>query len=514
MMTTQRLPLFFLCAGIFAGCECGTSEGGGDAGPDAHAPFDASDSCAGLTPEDDGEACTFEIDCVRDHDGPARCGTETWSCVGGTIEYSDDTGPCDTDAGVDASADAGSDAGTDGGVTPACGTDLPLFDGELCGGSEGGPCDLVDDVEIDGPAFRNFAPSIAVDDADVPAIVWSTAVGGFTGHFARREGAGFVEETLPVALARGALGYAGADPIVLAYTGAVTMSAVYREAGAFVSRDPLAGVTGERWIDFDDGGCVHLVRNDGVGEPLVYSLLSGDGWESRPLGAHISAMEGALALSAGGTPHVVYWEAPDGAWRLRWRRGTDAIEDVGDSSAAEVDLAYATAFAVLGEIPHVSFKRGAELAYRVRDGIGWSAIEIERDAIEGCDPRTPPTIAGMTCAYARTTHEPIEIVTSASGKVRVIYAANVETASLVSFCSGPPGPPGCEWSGTPVFSGSLRMAAIEGESVRHVTLLDDVIAIAGRAVVDRRGFIHVALYTNDAAGEGLYVRYAVFGTVL
>lgn len=55
-----------------------------------------------------GAVCSFTEPCTQYTDyWMGRCGTETWTCVGGHVVYDDRTFPCARDFGVDAEVDGG-----------------------------------------------------------------------------------------------------------------------------------------------------------------------------------------------------------------------------------------------------------------------------------------------------------------------------------------------------------------------------------------------------------------------
>ena len=63
----------------------------------------------------------------------------------------------------------------------------------------------------------------------------------------------------------------------------------------------------------------------------------------------------------------------------------------------------------------------------------------------------------------------------------------------------------------PTFTGSLQMARIEDEIAIVSTMLAATPAVAGSAVVDERGWIHIAIYEYGGGLRDTRLRYLRFG---
>jgi hypothetical protein len=424
------------------------------------------------------------------------------------------------DAGSDASADAGADASTvDGGPIVGCGAAPPRFSGALCGPG-GASCSILRDERVEGGHNRNDVPSIDVDAANVPAIVYSIAEGGFRGMYARRGAAGvWSVAATGFDLATGGFVFVRDTATVLAYDGAYhtdvyTLGAPGWGRGERLPTDQIISGLNVRT---DQGGCLHTLGEPGSGMTAAgTTYLERDAaWTGTAVGSGVEVGPSALALAPSGEPHVVWTETSSGAIALRWSRGLTHSELVYTSAVGGfvARLGVVTQGGV--EVPHVLFAAPladgtTELRHATRAADGtWSVAVLKTGRLRGCD--TPAT-DGATCLVDGIQLVPVAVVTSGSGDVRLFWASVHEYGTLTGTCSGgPPGPPRCGWSGTPTRDGTL-VVATPGGSSSDVGLGGDL--LNATAVVDGLGFVHIAAYDLLTSGSGPGVRYLMVGAPL
>lgn len=172
------------------------------------------------------------------------------------------------------------------------------------------------------------------------------------------------------------------------------------------------------------------------------------------------------------------------------------------------------------ETPHVLFVTpnadgSADLRHATRAADGsWSVALLDAGRPAGC---TDTPTAGAVCAADGVSFAPIAVVASGSGDVRSYWVRVHETGTLTGVCDGPfpggggppPPPPFCTWVGATTRDARLFVATPGLPSAQVDTDTDLLVATA---VLDGRGFMHIAAY--DTTSGGLGVRYLMVGAPL
>lgn len=251
---------------------------------------------------------------------------------GGTDGGGLDGGP--VDAGP---SDLGMDARVDDAGPTLCGAAPPRFAGSLCGPGAAA-CVVLRDERVETGHYRNDMPSIAVDSANEPAILYSIAAGGYVGMYAKRTAAGaWTSAATGFDMATGGFVFAGDVPTALAYDGAFHTDAYTLGASGWRldERLPTDQVISGLNVLRDEGGCIHTLGDPGTGMTggdTTY-LLRDTSWHATTLGSGSQPRPAALALAPSGEPHVV-WVESGVTSELHWARGPAGSELVyaGDSA--------------------------------------------------------------------------------------------------------------------------------------------------------------------------------------
>ncbi len=387
------------------------------------------------------------------------------------------------------------------------------YAGELCGPDDL-PCTIATDEELDGPAFRNGAPALAIGDACQVHVLFSVAEGGYHGYYATNEG-GWTIESTPMDVAVGGL---VVDPVTQVPTAVV-------DDGAF-------GVT--TWVR--DGGWsqvasfagMHhfnhgLVRGlDGVlhaayrtdADALKLASYAGM-WAISDVG--MQGTHPVAAVSMAGVGQLSAWVSNPAGWQLYWHGAgmSELVVDYG-SNALEIG---AHAFAVIGGdetnvlgTPHLLHAigdpeplAGHSLAYSTRSIVEWSTIAFAHDeSTEPCNDE--PFGDGEQCHYDFVRHHPLALVTSENGHVRLLWTRIHHQGTLTAQCEMG-NPPFCAWTLTDeASSGELWIGWPSFDTI-EARLLGPSFAIAATAGVDTSGRIHLATYDLPPAAEGSTLRH-------
>lgn len=387
------------------------------------------------------------------------------------------------------------------------------YAGELCGPDDL-PCTIATDEALDGPAFRNGAPALAIGDACQVHVLFSVAEGGYHGYYATNAG-GWTIESTPMDVAVGGL---VVDPVTQVPSAVV-------DDGAF-------GVT--TWVR--DGGWsqvasfagMHhfnhgLVRGlDGVlhaayrtdADALKLASYAGM-WSIADVG--MQGVHPVAAVSMAGVGQLSAWVSNPAGWQLYWH-GAGMSELVADYGSNALEIS-AHAFAVVGGeepeglgTPHVLYAAllpgptfGHHLGYATRDLEGWSTIAFAPDeTTELCD--IDPMLDGQLCNFDFVRHHPLALVTSESGHVRLLWTRVHHQGTLTAQCEMG-NPPFCAWTTTEdTSSGELWIGWPSLDAI-ETRMLGPSFALTATAGVDTSGRIHLAVYDLPPGADGFTLRH-------
>jgi hypothetical protein len=435
--------------------------------------------------------------------------SESTSDTSDTSETSESS-TSDTSDTSDTTSDSETTSTTgDGDGDAACPIGEWPYADALCGPDDL-PCTIATDEQLDGPAFRNGAPALAIGDACQVHVLFSVAEGGYHGYYATND-AGWTIESTPMDVAVGGL---VVDPVTQVPTavvddGAFGVTTWVREGG-WAQVASFAGMH-----HFNHG----LVRGlDGVlhaayrTDADALQLASYEGmWTSADVG--MVGIHPVAAVSRSNIGQLSAWVPDPAGWQLYWH-GDGVSELVADygSNALEVS---AHAFSIIGgdetnlfgtpHLLHTVFGPPYSLAYSTRSVVEWSTITFAPDtSTELCD--SEPLGDGQQCNYDFVRHHPLALVTSENGHVRLLWTRIHHQGTLTAQCEMG-NPPFCAWTSTnDTSSGELWIGWPSFDTI-EARLLGPSFAIAATAGVDTSGRIHLAVYDLPPGASGSTLRH-------
>jgi len=511
---------------------------------------DGDQTSASASETDSDSQSTSQTDSETESAGPTTDGTESESdSEAGTATQTEagsdtdsdsettdsDTTDSDTDSETDSDttdSESESDSDTtDTGLDPASCLDADLpYEGSLCG-PEQDPCVVLVNESVDPePSFRNDSPAIALDAQCQPNILYSVAVGGYHGFFARRTGDN-AWETEPTPMEVATCGLATDPDQDIAYAQV--------DDGAF-------GVSiwqrvDDQWSELASQNSMNHSRAQGFGRDtsgkLHSAFWSADGgaklgdyvnsWEVSPTQG-TAAQDVALGvdeLNSGG--HLTYWTSAEGTWELYWEmppEGPELIAPLGLNSL-EVREQALTVIPPEGlDLPtqpwvllatRTAPQNHHKIVLASREGAqDWNLREVaaeDPDTDQNCygDPNGPDD----TCNYDYTRYLPLEIVSSHGGDVRFMYLQTRYTGELFSECVDMPFPM-CWWvQGEDTSTSELRVGWPTDNGIAEAVVAENVFPTRLTAVVDSVGRVHMAMYERAPGLGDPTVRYLAFGSV-
>lgn len=354
----------------------------------------------------------------------------------------------------------------------------------LCGPGDA-PCQVLhEEVLPVPPAYRNDAPALLLDPTCQPRILFSTAVGEYKGFYGVRgaEGGWEVSPT-PFAMATGGLVSIAPDlPVALANDGAFGASLWSFSAGGWnlVEDVPAEGTHFGRGFALAKTGEL-FAGFRGPGDEYLFGRY-GSSWNIETLGG--TPTPPAVAVSPEGKPHLIAWEAKNGAWELHWRAPPLPSEQalaVSGSLQADVmrpALAVTAADAQNPEgKPHILALRtlqnfSAEVVYVTREGQDTWAVTV----LEQVSPDERVYLLG--------------IVTDEAGAVRLFYSRTNPAAPA---------------------AGRLIVASPHSDVGIPSAIVTEGFSPYGATFErDGSGRIHVALYELGLSSD-VDIRYMVLG---
>lgn len=483
-------------------------------------------------------------DGTRGTTGSSADGTETGHSDSGSSSStaSSSTGPGGTASGTTASSttdsttddatagstddSTGSSDGTSGLMLDGCydPVDFP-YAGSLCG-PPGMPCTVQVDEPVDPvTSFRNGAPSIVLDDACEPQVLYSVAELGYHGHFARRTGPGaWDDESTPFPVAVGGLAFDAAtgDTLALPYDGAFGVTVWRRDGGGWAQEDTLAGSYYMRTRAVGQRGDGTLRAGLSTDALEFFDVQWDGGWASAMLTGYTEAQ--TIGLGPGGTPHYSYWTSTGGGWRMSWVTPGSPPEQVATLGLGSGLHVLENGIAVTpdgGGTPHIGFARRTapgglhEIVYATRTAPDtWSLLTVaSEDPAFNDECSQDPTGPGEICQVDYIRLMPLDVVASDGGDVRIFYAEYHFLRTLQSSCSPGPGGLFCGWDTLVDDSiGTLHVAWPSAGSIETAPLLVGSRFVRSMtSAVDIEGRIHVAAYTTPVGQGELLTDYLRIG---
>ncbi len=411
----------------------------------------------------------------------------------------------------------------------ACGSAPHPYSGSLCGPS-GSACKVKINEKIPTTAgFRNRQPALALDKKGLPRVLFSLAVGGYTGYWAVRGATGVwsVAKT-PFALAMGGLDREPSGSyLALAHAGDTKGGELWRHNGKAWAKvqtvnPSLAGyakgISGwPHGLEVDSGGCAHMGIYDVYKSEAYLRRGAAGKWFSQSVATSASGTDMSIALSPGGLAHVVDWASAGSAgWELKWQvPGVAKVEKVmplGSNTLSEKAIGLAVTGAKGVGVPHLFFSAQhasvANLIYARRGTAGWVQSTLVTGGSHSCGKCT----AGAKCSYDYSTYHPMSLVASGGGDVRLLYARKRYHGTKVGTQQSYP-PFNCFWSGGQV-DGSVHMAWPATGGFKTALLISKIFLNWGGTVeteLDASGNIHAAIYSSTTGLTNTDVRYLKIG---
>ena len=389
------------------------------------------------------------------------------------------------------------------------------YAGSLCGPA-GSPCSVIINEELDGPHFRNDAPSVTLDSDCEPQVLYSVAEGGFNGHFARRTGPDTWDDQLtPFDIATGGAVYdpTTGDTLTVTDDGAFGIQ-VWRWDGGWTMEDVIDPYhLNTHGVGHRGDGTVHTaLRTDG--SDLRHGLWDG-AFAFDDFG--VQAQSASIAVGPGGTPHVAFWRSNAG-WEMWWgTTGQTELVAPGLTSALELSQ---RAVAVVDDggdgVPHLTFATQTapdglhEVVHATRTGPGtWEVTPVaSEDPAMNTQCNSMPFGPGEQCMYDYVRVRPLDIVASDGGDVRVLFARDHFEGTLQSNCMPGPGGGFCTWQ--PFITNDTSDLHIAWPDptggFAETVLVSDTWVRSMTAQVDIDGQVHIAAYVGQGNTSLRYFR--------
>lgn len=413
---------------------------------------------------------------------------------------------------------------TTGGIddlpTSCLDADFPVT-AQLCGA--GGPVCVVrrDELVSAKLAFRNDMPAIALRGDCGPSVLYSEAVGGYSGFYAERTGAdAWTVESTPMSVATGSLEFdpGGDQAFAIVDDGAFGVTLWHRPDGLWKQVSALVGQNHIRAPQMvrELGGKIHIGHID-ADQGVFHEVFAG-GWSKSQVDK-AGDIHVRLALDAAAKPSLTYWSSKEATWKLYYAAPPALPEVVTPLQSNGLDRAH-TSLALVGpnSTPWVWMARKQvdqqhhELVLLHRLGPAkWSEeIVLAENAMpeKTCD--TPPDVEGQQCAYDYVRLYPLALF-AADDEVRALYSAVNHKGALISECKDMPFPI-CVWvQQADMSTSALRIAWPGSKPLEHQTVATDVFTDRVTGRLDPGGNMHLAFYDQAPGAPDPVVRYLAIG---
>jgi hypothetical protein len=404
------------------------------------------------------------------------------------------------------------------------------------------PCALEEDRLLDGaPAFRNGAPSIAIDADGRPHVLFAAGI----------EGVAAVRE-LDGVWRVGPMRDGGSGEAVSMHFGSIAVPAGAREPAALVDLGCLEPGCAQVWNRLPDGSWRRTHAFDGFGVAGQHALLAGrdgglraglfrfasgvlpprlalgrfaDGnWQIDEIGERAWFEEPTLALAPWGEPFLAFWRSPAAEWELAVAGATlEPVRAAGLGSSLLDEKA--AALGVAGDAGAPRFNILMPVASDVADvpgdgldvvagapGEDWEAEALARGDSRFRDPRfcfEAPPMHGAECPVDYTRYHALAVLADAKGEVRYLYSRVRESGRLVAECFDPDDFRSCSIVSEIALEGDLRLAWLGEGALESAVIATGVAARRGAAALDASGRLHVVVFDLvEADSKVRYLRFA------
>jgi hypothetical protein len=368
-----------------------------------------------------------------------------------------------------------------------------------------GACGVLATARIDDPHFRNDRPSIAVDEAGSPVVLYTTAEGAYALYVARRGADGtFTSHPLPPATANAALAISSDGCAYAHLNDGAFGSGLYRidgERGQQVHARRARSVGGGRLVMGPDGSLHAIGRDQDDGSGFLARWADGYAERDLPGSEGVFSLPGGLAVGADGVVHAA-WQAlgPDGTLRLQYLRGDGSPEAIAALGTGL--LLWGPSVDVVAHddgTVHVLYGAPDGAVALATRGASWSVQPLFEGASSGTCPPSPTE--GTTCETHEVQWSVLGLVSTGDGRALGIAARSQRNAVQRASCMGwPGGPPRCTFSEIAHTSASaLHAVRIEGTAVTTHEVAPTGGGRIGTVALGPDGHVHVVSYDLETA---------------
>ncbi len=410
----------------------------------------------------------------------------------------------------------------------ACGPAQATYNGALCGPSSK-PCKVLihENIPVKYNPLR-VSPALALDATGQPRVLFSLTsyTISFPGNQGVRTAAGkwTVTDTPFKAASIDLVREPGGSMLALSYDGGGNGNQLWRHSGKGWNKvqDVTPALVGfsrgysSSNMAVDSVGCLHLtMRNFSYSNKYIQRTPGGK-WQAKKI--YLPGGGFLLALNSSGLAHLVGGTQsffPGGTSMFTWHvPGMDMVEQLHTTSEAYGGNGGA-GMAVVGSglgTPHVLWSRSLtgkrRMVHARRQGGAWKSVVMATDKN---GPGCGACKVGATCKYDyNKRHNPLAVVASGSGDVRLLYARTHHQGTQVGKDVGGT----CTWTVQDTRTDHLEMAWPIPNSAKYgkAVLVSGLYAWNEFSILprlDSKGNMHAAFYVSWPNGP--QIRYLKIG---
>ena len=419
----------------------------------------------------------------------------------------------DTSPAIDATS-------SDLGPPPTCGSAPAAYSGTLCGPASN-PCKVKVNETLPGYGKGGYFHAMALD-AKGGLHMLSRRFSPKTGyHHHRPKGGKWIGMKMPFVPAMKGLTATPKGDVFALNNGDTTYGlSLFKLLGKGWKQEQVilnywAPLLASNFGDLltDSMGCLHARRKSGTKILYMQRGLSGK-WKEWTIPTPPSYYAPVLTLSAAGVPHFAYWQKAKtdlvGWWTLGLAKGEKVHSPSGWSGYVQT-VGMAVTGSASAEVPHLLFRHGSakkntELLYASRKGGVWTQKVLGIDGGYICGTCK----VGGLCPIDYYTFEPMFVVASGSGDVRLFYLRTHHHGNKIGKLEPVGSTHVCKWMGGEEKE-QLMVAWLAGGKIKSAG-----IKVLGQypwnhqAVVDKSGDIHLGF--SSTKGPNKYdVHHMVVG---